>query len=64
MGVKFLVHGVATHILLRQKGFDLARPKSTLSIVTFYNHTLMWLPKVTERTCLGMRLNLLMFQGA
>jgi hypothetical protein len=64
MGVKFLVHGVANHVLLRQRGSNLAKPKLVLSIGMFYSHTLVWLPRVTKRTSLGMRLNPLMFQGA
>jgi hypothetical protein len=64
MGVRFPLHGVANHVLLRQRQIDLAKPKSTLSIAVFYCHTLMWLPKVTERIGIGMRLNPLMFQGA
>jgi hypothetical protein len=55
--MKFLVHGVMNHVLLRQRGFGLARSKSALFVGTFYSHTLVWLPKVTKRTCLGMKLN-------
>ncbi len=64
MGAKFLVHGVVNHVLLRQTGSNLAKPKCTLFVATFYSHNLVWLPRVTERTCLGMRLNPLVFQGA
>ncbi len=35
----------------------MAKPKSALSVGTFYGHTLTWLPKVTKRTSLGMKLN-------
>jgi hypothetical protein len=35
--------------------------KLKLFIGMFYSHILVWLPKVTERTCLGMRLNCQMF---
>jgi hypothetical protein len=64
MGVKFIVHEVVNNVLLRQRGSDLAKPKSVLFIGTFYSHTLVSLPRVTERTSLGMRLNPLVFQGA
>jgi hypothetical protein len=29
VGVRFLMHGVANHVLLRQKGFDFIESKST-----------------------------------
>jgi hypothetical protein len=56
MRTRFLMHGVANHVLLKQRGPDLANPKSTLFVGTFYSHTLAWLPKVTKGTSLGMRL--------
>ncbi len=55
MGARFLMHGVANHVLLKQRGFDLAKPKLALFVGTFYNHTLAWLPKVTKGTNLGMK---------
>jgi hypothetical protein len=55
--MKFLVHGIANHVLLRQRGLGLAKPKSAQFVGTFYNHTLVWLPKVIERTCLGIKLS-------
>jgi hypothetical protein len=61
VGVKFPVHGVINHVYIRQRGFGLAEPKSALSSGTIYSHTLVWLPKVTKKTCLGMRLNLQVF---
>jgi hypothetical protein len=65
VGVKFLVHGATNHVLLVQKGFGLTKPKLALSVGAFYNHILAWLPKVTERIGLGMRLNLqVCFEGA
>jgi len=38
-----------------------SKHKSTLFIGVFYSHILAWLPKVTDKTCLGMKLNLQMF---
>jgi hypothetical protein len=64
MGAKFPVHGVANHVLLRLTWSNLAKPKSTLFVAAFYSHNLVWLPRVTKRTCLGMILNPLVFQGA
>jgi hypothetical protein len=61
VGARFLVHGIVNHILLRQRGFDLAKPKLALSIGAFYSHTLVWLSKVIERMGLGTRLNLQVF---
>jgi hypothetical protein len=49
VGVRFLVHGVVNHILLRQRRFDFVKSKSTLSINTFYNHTMVWFPRVIEK---------------
>jgi hypothetical protein len=40
LAVKFLVHGVANHVLLRQRKPNLAKPKSTLFVGVFYSHTL------------------------
>jgi hypothetical protein len=40
MGVRFLMHGVANHVLLKPRGFNLAKPKSALFVGAFYNHTL------------------------
>ncbi len=57
MRIRFPLHGVANHVLLKQSGSGLAKPKSALSVGAFYSHTLAWLPKVTERTSLGMKLN-------
>jgi hypothetical protein len=61
MGTRFPVHGVANHVFLKQKGPSLAKFKLALSIGAFYNPTLAWLPRVTKRTGLGMRLNPQMF---
>jgi len=55
------VHGMMNHILLRQKGFGLGKPKLALFVGVFYSHTLTWLLKVIERKGLGMRLNLHVF---
>jgi hypothetical protein len=57
VGVRFPIHGITNHVLLRQKGPDLAKPKLTLFVGMFYSHTLMWLPRVIERISLGMKLN-------
>lgn len=51
------MHGIMNHVLLRQRGFSLDKPKSALSVNMFYNHTLRWLPRITERTCLNMKFN-------
>jgi hypothetical protein len=61
VGVRFPVHGIMNHVFLRQRGPNLAKPKSALSIGAFYNHTLVWLPRVTEKIGLGMRLNTQVF---
>jgi hypothetical protein len=61
VGVKFPRHGVVNHVLLKQRGPNLVKPKLTLFIGVFYSRTLTWLPKVTERTSLDMRLNLQVF---
>jgi hypothetical protein len=55
VGAKFLVHGVANHVLLKQRGLSLVKPK--LALGAFYSHTLAWLPRVIERKGLCMRLN-------
>jgi hypothetical protein len=57
MGTKLPMHGVVNHVLLMQRGLGLVKPKSTLSIGVFYSHTLVWLPRVTEKTGLSMILN-------
>jgi hypothetical protein len=57
----FLVHGIMIHIILRQRGFGLVKPKLALSICVFYSRILTWLPRVTKRKAIGMRLNLHMF---
>jgi len=61
VGVKFLVHGLVNHIILRQRGSGLVKPKLALSIYAFYSHTLTWLPRVTKRKAIGIRFNLHMF---
>jgi len=63
VGVRFLVHGIENHVLLRQREPDLSKPKLILVIGAFYSHTLVWLPRVTKWTCLGMKFNLQMFWG-
>jgi hypothetical protein len=55
--VRFSVHGVINHVLLKQRGFGLAKPKLTLAIGALYSHSLTWLPKVTKRIGLSMKLN-------
>jgi hypothetical protein len=35
MRVRFLIHGVANHVLLRQRGFNLDKPKLALTINMF-----------------------------
>jgi hypothetical protein len=57
VGARFLVYGVTNHVLLRQRGFGLVKPKLTLYVGVFYNDTPAWLPRVIERKGLGMRLN-------
>jgi hypothetical protein len=65
VGVRFLMHGMTNHILLKQRGSGLAKPNSTLSISAFYSHNLMLLPKVIKRISLSMRLNpQVCFEGA
>jgi hypothetical protein len=49
VGVRFLMHGVANHVLLRQKGLDFIKSKSTLSISMFNSHAMVWFPRVTEK---------------
>ncbi len=61
VGVKFSVHEIANHVLLKQRGHDLAKPKLTLFVGVFYSHTLTWLPRVTKRIGLGLKLNLQVF---
>jgi hypothetical protein len=55
--VKFQVHGITNHVLLKESEFGLAKPKLALSVGTFYNHSLVWVPQVTNEIGLGMRLN-------
>jgi hypothetical protein len=43
------------------KGPNLAKPKLALFVGVFHNCTLTWLPRVTKRTSLGMKLNLQVF---
>jgi len=59
MGTRFPMHGVMNHVLLKQKGLGLglAKPKPTLYVGAFCNHTLAWLPKVIKRISLGMKLS-------
>jgi hypothetical protein len=57
LGMKFPVHGIANHVLLMQRGAGLVKPKLALFVGAFYNRTLAWLPRVIERTSLGMKLN-------
>lgn len=59
VGANFLVHGVMNHVLIRQRGSSLAKPKLALGV--FYSHTMAWLPRVIERKGLCMRLNPHMF---
>jgi len=33
--VRFLMHGIANHVLLKQKGFGLIKPKLAISIGAF-----------------------------
>jgi hypothetical protein len=59
------MHRVTNHVLLRQRGLDLATTKLALFVGMFYSHNLAWLPMVIERTCLGIRLNpRVCFEGA
>lgn len=64
MGAKFRMHGVTNHVLLRQREPDLIKFKSTLSINMFNSLTLLWLPTITKRTSLIMKLNPQVFGGA
>jgi hypothetical protein len=61
VGARFLVRGVMNHVLLRQRGFGLAKPKLALFVSVFYSHTLTWLPRVTKRKGLGMKFNFHVF---
>jgi hypothetical protein len=49
VGVRFLVHGVGNHVLLRQGGLDFAKFESTLFINMFYSQTMAWFPRVTKK---------------
>jgi hypothetical protein len=64
MGAKFPMHGITNHVLLRQWEPDLAKPKLTLSINMFNSLSLSWLPRLTKRTSLSMKLNSQVFGGA